>query len=937
MTDPTMDNTDNTGGPDNTVDSDGAVGSGNAVGSNDTVGPDSDSGPGGAVGPEGVRRPDQGGPAGPSEPADYSGASGHSGHFGHSDQTGHPDPFGHSGQSGHPDHHGQTGHLEGTVFGAPASHHTSSHGPGPAHPSAYGPASGLGPSGWRPTPQSGEYDADATAFVQLPEGLDLSGTGDPLAAPGHDYVPPHITAPLETGTWNVHLHTAPQPYQPLPYQPQPHEGPQHGSQQHDFPRHGPQPTAQQPHEQHQPYEPQQSSSGWPVAGHDAGTTSQWNFTDAFGAAPSASDAATTSSQDSAHAHQLTGQWTIPAAEDESPDDSGEFPVATAAPWHAPGTPTTLPGGASAPWALPPEQPTAPTEAPGASSNDAPSSDAVTTGAAPMDTDSTDGAESQRPQPGPSEDGGAHPSPVAEVGVEPPAHDGSPRQGGAALASGDGSHPGGAENGIPRQGGPAFAEGDGSYQDPAGAPGPGTDSAPEPNPAAAAAVDADEDVSAPPAPETDGDRDEAPGIPAARDDEAPTAAAPPTGFRPEAPRVGGLHPEAPQAADGGPDGAPTTEASVSGTPTAGNPSPGAPADGVRPVGNPSDEAGTAGPADGAAAAPPAEVRADVRADVPEPSTGQAAATGPLVGGTHGADGGDDADTHPDPDPHTASHPGPGTDRVPDTDAAPGTGPGQELDPAHELEPEHGADQGHGLHPEAVVVAGAGAGGVAAAGAVADIEPSYAAPHEPPPYRDEPSEHPHASYVLRVNGADRPVTEAWIGESLLYVLRERLGLAGAKDGCSQGECGACAVQVDGRLVASCLVPAATTAGSEVRTVEGLATDGEPSDVQRALAGCGAVQCGFCIPGMAMTVHDLLEGNHAPSELETRQALCGNLCRCSGYHGVLAAVREVVAEREAAADATTAHHVPHDEARIPHQAPPGAGGAQHTPHHPHDGGMA
>ncbi|MFD5870415.1 2Fe-2S iron-sulfur cluster-binding protein [Streptomyces sp. NPDC060322] len=189
---------------------------------------------------------------------------------------------------------------------------------------------------------------------------------------------------------------------------------------------------------------------------------------------------------------------------------------------------------------------------------------------------------------------------------------------------------------------------------------------------------------------------------------------------------------------------------------------------------------------------------------------------------------------------------------------------------------------------------------------------------------PSEHPSASYVLHVNGVDRPVSEAWIGESLLYVLRERLGLAGAKDGCSQGECGACNVQVDGRLVASCLVPAATTAGSEVRTVEGLAVDGEPSDVQRALADRGAVQCGFCIPGMAMTVHDLLEGNHAPSELETRQALCGNLCRCSGYRGVLDAVRDVVAGREATAEAAAA--APDDaEPRIPHQAAPGAGSVQ------------
>ncbi|WP_406735267.1 2Fe-2S iron-sulfur cluster-binding protein [Streptomyces sp. NBC_01108] len=204
-------------------------------------------------------------------------------------------------------------------------------------------------------------------------------------------------------------------------------------------------------------------------------------------------------------------------------------------------------------------------------------------------------------------------------------------------------------------------------------------------------------------------------------------------------------------------------------------------------------------------------------------------------------------------------------------------------------------------------------------------------------DLPSEHPAASYVLHVNGADRPVTDAWIGESLLYVLRERLGLAGAKDGCSQGECGACNVQVDGRLVASCLVPAATAAGSEVRTVEGLAVDGEPSDVQRALAKCGAVQCGFCIPGMAMTVHDLLEGNHAPSELETRQALCGNLCRCSGYRGVLDAVNEVIAGREASADpaASSDSSSPEsDEARIPHQAAPGAGRVQP---HSQDGGMA
>ncbi|MFJ8928683.1 2Fe-2S iron-sulfur cluster-binding protein [Streptomyces sp. NPDC102364] len=205
--------------------------------------------------------------------------------------------------------------------------------------------------------------------------------------------------------------------------------------------------------------------------------------------------------------------------------------------------------------------------------------------------------------------------------------------------------------------------------------------------------------------------------------------------------------------------------------------------------------------------------------------------------------------------------------------------------------------------------------------ADTDPEVPEDDAParPPLHDD---HPLASYVLRVNGADRPVTDAWIGESLLYVLRERLGLAGAKDGCSQGECGACNVQVDGRLVASCLVPAATTAGSEVRTVEGLATDGRPSDVQRALAACGSVQCGFCVPGMAMTAHDLLEGNPNPTALETRQALCGNLCRCSGYRGVVDAVRQVADERRAAADA--ASEAPSaeggaEEPLIPRQAGP------------------
>ncbi|MFG3506390.1 2Fe-2S iron-sulfur cluster-binding protein [Streptomyces sp. NPDC047821] len=262
--------------------------------------------------------------------------------------------------------------------------------------------------------------------------------------------------------------------------------------------------------------------------------------------------------------------------------------------------------------------------------------------------------------------------------------------------------------------------------------------------------------------------------------------------------------------------------------------------------------------------------------------------------------------PEPAPDPARPPHHEAPRVPQAPApeVPAHDPGREPAGAEAREPagEPGPEPAHQQGPEAPAA---------------------------PTHVTDSDEHPHISYVLRVNGTDRPVTEAWIGESLLYVLRERLGLAGAKDGCSQGECGACNVQVDGRLVASCLVPAATAAGSEVRTVEGLATDGEPSDVQRALAKCGAVQCGFCIPGMAMTVHDLLEGNHAPSELETRQALCGNLCRCTGYRGVLDAVREVVAEREAAAEAAGAAEATDEgaaHARIPHQIP-----------HPHDGGMA
>ncbi|MET7934605.1 2Fe-2S iron-sulfur cluster-binding protein [Streptomyces sp. NPDC005322] len=286
---------------------------------------------------------------------------------------------------------------------------------------------------------------------------------------------------------------------------------------------------------------------------------------------------------------------------------------------------------------------------------------------------------------------------------------------------------------------------------------------------------------------------------------------------------------------------------------------------------------------------------------------------------------------------APHSGPDDGAGPAADAGDGPDETPESAADHERIADEEEFTGAAEAPEASAPAEAPAEAPEAADAPAeplpDSVPDGAGAADGPAQPGEShSEHPLASYVLRVNGADRPVTEVWIGESLLYVLRERLGLAGAKDGCSQGECGACSVQVDGRLVASCLVPAATAAGCEVRTVEGLAVDGQPSDVQRALAECGAVQCGFCVPGLAMTVHDLLEGNHAPTPQETRQAICGNLCRCSGYRGVLDAVRDVVENRRAAEEAAQAaaeesgEHGDHqDPARIPHQA--GPYGAQGT----------
>ena len=152
----------------------------------------------------------------------------------------------------------------------------------------------------------------------------------------------------------------------------------------------------------------------------------------------------------------------------------------------------------------------------------------------------------------------------------------------------------------------------------------------------------------------------------------------------------------------------------------------------------------------------------------------------------------------------------------------------------------------------------------------------------------------SYRLTINGEAHDVHDAWMGESLLYVLRERLGLPGAKGACEQGECGSCSVVVDGRLVCSCLVLAASAVGDEITTVEGLTADGSLSDVQQAFIAEGAVQCGFCTPGLIVAVHDLLARNPNPDPLAVREALSGNLCRCTGYGRIFAAVESAIRER-------------------------------------------
>jgi aerobic carbon-monoxide dehydrogenase small subunit len=144
------------------------------------------------------------------------------------------------------------------------------------------------------------------------------------------------------------------------------------------------------------------------------------------------------------------------------------------------------------------------------------------------------------------------------------------------------------------------------------------------------------------------------------------------------------------------------------------------------------------------------------------------------------------------------------------------------------------------------------------------------------------------TCKVNGQDREAEDVWEGESLLYVLRERLGLPGSKNACEQGECGSCTVLLDGETVCACLVAAAQADGRDIRTIEGLSGGDHLHPIQEAFVETGAVQCGFCTPGLLIQVEDLLRHNPDPSDPDIREALAGNLCRCTGYEQILEAVR-------------------------------------------------
>lgn len=157
-------------------------------------------------------------------------------------------------------------------------------------------------------------------------------------------------------------------------------------------------------------------------------------------------------------------------------------------------------------------------------------------------------------------------------------------------------------------------------------------------------------------------------------------------------------------------------------------------------------------------------------------------------------------------------------------------------------------------------------------------------------------------VTVNGKERQADDVWEGESLLYVLRERLGLAGSKNACEQGECGSCTVYLDGVPACSCMVAAGQTEGRQVRTVEGLAEGDNLDPVQESFVECGAVQCGFCTPGLVVAAHDLVNRVSEPGDEEIREALAGNLCRCTGYEKILEAVREAGARTAQAGETRT-----------------------------------
>ena len=151
-------------------------------------------------------------------------------------------------------------------------------------------------------------------------------------------------------------------------------------------------------------------------------------------------------------------------------------------------------------------------------------------------------------------------------------------------------------------------------------------------------------------------------------------------------------------------------------------------------------------------------------------------------------------------------------------------------------------------------------------------------------------------LTLNGESRDADGVWPGESLLYLLRERLGLPGSKNACEQGECGSCTVYLDGVAVCACLVAAGQAIDREVVTVEGLAEGDRLDPVQECFVEAGAVQCGFCTPGLIVATHDLIARVPSPSDEQIREALAGNLCRCTGYEKILDAVR-AAARRKAA----------------------------------------